>query len=210
MRSVLAIGAMVLGFGVASAAPDSEIPIGPGTVVYWTSAYDGGSSNFRENLIAQGDDFQLFVTEGEWAPGGLEDHFALFSGIYFAACDQRMPTAEERSDLAGLWPLTTGQQVEIATGDEATLKVGAATEVFLMGETRAAHIVNSVYRGDDPSEEDLLILDNTPLTVGVLWEDGTKDRATLVTKPNSVASMPVDTDLIGNCASLINNQTNKN
>lgn len=210
MRTVLLIGAIIIGSGVASAAPDQVLPVQPGSSIFWTSAYDGGSDNFRETVIAQGDDFEIYRNDGDWSDGGVADHFALFSGIYFASCDTEMPSAEERTEIAGLWPLTSGASVELSNGNGTRFEIGVSQEFFMMGKTWAAHTITGTYSGDEPSEEALIVLDEFPLTVAVHWEDGTKDTATLVTKPTSVASTLIDTDLIGNCASLLNNLRNKN
>lgn len=64
--------------------------------------------------------------------------------------------------------------------------------------------------GDDPSEEAIVVLDDTPITVAIQWDESARDLAGLVTSPKSVASTLVDPDLIGSCASLMNNQTNEN
>ena len=210
MRTVLGIGALFLGSGAAYAAPDQTISMGEGSAVYWTSAYDGGNDQFHETLLVQGDDFAIFRSENEWSEGEVGDHFALFSGIYFITCDMEMPTKAERTALSEMWPLTEGATIDLSSGDAVAYVVGAPTEYFLMGKWHAAHTLSGTYQGDEPSEETLIVLDDMPLTVGLHWEDGSRDAAMLVTQPKSVASTPVDTDLIGNCASLLNNETNEN
>jgi hypothetical protein len=183
--------------------------MGPGSKVFWTSAYDGGSDRFYETLLAQGADFEIFRNDGEWSEGGTSDHFAVFSGIYFTPCDAEMPSDEERAEIAALWPLTEGASVELSSGDGATFEIGAQRDFFLMGKKWPAHDITGKYFGDEPSEEGLIVLDDMPLTVAIRWQEGGSDTATLVTAPMSVASSPVDTDLIGNCASLLNTETNK-
>lgn len=207
MRTVLTIGAFLLGSGAAHAVPDQSPSMGPGSSIYWTSASDGNADRFRDTLLVQGEDFALFKTESDWGAGDETDYYALFSGIYYNTCDLEMPTDEERAALAGLWPLTEGNKVEITSDTGATFEVGSQAEFFLMGKMRAAHQVQGAYFGDDPSEETIYVLDDLPLTVAVHWPEGGRDSVTLVTKPKSVASTPVDTDLIGTCASLLNKQT---
>lgn len=210
MLRTLLFGAFIFVSGAAQAAPERAIPMGPGSKVFWTSAYDGGSDRFYETLIAQGEDFEIFRNDGEWSEGGTSDHFAVFSGIYFSACDMEMPTDDERAKIAALWPLTEGASVELSSGDGATFEIGAQRDFFLMGKTWPAHDITGKYFGDEPSEEGLIVLDDMPLTVAIRWQEGGVDTATLVTAPMSVASSPIDTDLIGNCASLLNTETNKN
>ena len=210
MRAVLTIGAFLLGSGAAQAVPDQSPSMGPGSSIYWTSASGGSADRFRDTLLVQGDDFALFKTESDWSAGDETDYYALFSGIYYNTCDLEMPTDEERTALAGLWPLAEGKKVEIASDSGATFEVGASAEYFLMGEMRAAHEIKGTYLGDDPSEETIYVLDDLPLTVAVHWPEGGRDSVTLVTRPKSVASIPVDTDLIGTCARLLNKQIDKN
>lgn len=173
-------------------------------MVYWVSASDGSTDRFQERLIAEKDDAQIYQTISDWQAEDASDYFALFSGIHFVSCDEGMPTAEERDKVAGLWPLTEGAVVELTSGDGATFEVKEPLDFFLMGKTYPAHIVSGKYGGDEPSEEDLVILDEAPLTVRIDWEDGGRDTATLVTRPPAVASPLEDLDSIGNCASLLN------
>lgn len=210
MRRVLAIIAITLGSGSAAAAPEQAFPFGPGSKVFWVSTMDGSVDRFYESLIAQGEDFEIFRNDGEWSDGSVTDHFVVFSGIYFTACDTEMPSVEDRQAIAGLWPLKMGAKVEIGSNSGASLEIGAARDFFLMGKNWPAHSITGKYFGDDPSEEEIIVLDDLPLTVTVRWQEGGVDTATLVTPPPSVASAPVDTDLIGNCASLLNIETDKN
>lgn len=210
MRAALAISAVLFGSGVAQAAPDQPVSLGPGSVVFWTSAQDGNADRFRETLLIEGEDFAIYQTESDWAAGDETDYFALFSGIYYNTCDLEMPNAEERDALAALWPLTEGDTAEIATDQGASVEIGEASEFFLMGKRHAAHQISISYLGEEASEETVFVLDDVPMTVAVHWEGGGRDSATLVTRPKSVASTPVDTDLIGTCASLLNNQTDEN
>lgn len=210
MRAALTIVAAIFASGAATAAPDDALPMGPGSNIYWASAYDGGSDNFREALLEQGEDFAIFQSISDWAEGGPADYFTLFSGVFYVPCDADMPTPEERESIAGLYPLTTGNTASVATGDGASFTVGEATEFFLMGRSRPAHEIHSTYAGDEPSEETIIVLDDTPLTVVIQWDESSRDSARLITSPKSVASTRVDTDLIGTCASLLNKQTNEN
>lgn len=209
MRPVLIIGAFMFGSGAAQAAPDLTFPLGPGSELYWTSAYEGSSDRFKEQLIAENGDVQIFRTDNEYSEGEPSDYFALFSGIYYTTCDLDMPTAEERAAVKALWPLTSGGVAEIKTGDGAKIEIGAPTEYYLMGRSRPAHFVTGTYYGEEESSETLIVLDDVKLTVSIKWQDEGKDSAMLVTKPNAVASTMANTDLIGNCADLLNTQTDK-
>ncbi len=210
MRPVVIIGEILLGSGAAHAAPDLTFPFGAGSDLYWTSAYDGGSDRFKERMIAENGDVQIYQTDNEFAEGAPSDYFALFSGIYYATCDLDMPTAEERTALERLWPLTPGSVVEIKSGDGAKIEVGEPTEYFLMGKRRPAHTVTGKYYGEEESSETLIVLDDVKLTVSINWQDDGKDSVTLVTKPDAVASTYSNTDLIGTCADLLNTQIDEN
>ncbi|MEL7041873.1 MAG: hypothetical protein AAGL90_10130 [Pseudomonadota bacterium] len=210
MRCVVSIGALVLASGAVHAAPEGPVPMGPGSSIFWTSAFDGNTDNFRETLLVQGDDFAIFQSEADWSEGDATDYFALFSGIYFNTCNLEMPTSEERQALAALWPLTEGATVEIATDEGATFSVGQSTEFYLMGEPRAAHSIDIAYKGEEPSEETILVLDDMPLTVSVNWDDGSRDSVTLVTRPKVDPLPELNTDLIGTCAALLDAKTEQN
>ncbi|MCR9269484.1 MAG: hypothetical protein NXH72_05820 [Hyphomonadaceae bacterium] len=210
MRAALTIGTLILASGAAQAAPDAAFPIGPGTEIFWVSAYDGGSDRFYESLIAEQGDVQIFRTNSDYSEGGPSDHFALVSGIYYVGCDMEMPSDQERAAVAGLWPLTSGDVVEIESGDGAKFETGDTTEFYLMGRTYPAHVIKGTYYGDEESEEMLTVLDEVKLTVGIKWDEGGTDSAVLVTKPDAVASTTPDTDLIGTCADLLNTETNEN
>jgi len=123
MRAALAISAVLFGSGAAEAAPDQPVSLGPGSIVFWTSAQDGNADRFRETLLIEGEDFAIYQTESDWAAGDETDYFVLFSGIYYNTCDLEMPNAEERAALAALWPLTEGDTAEIATDQGASVKL---------------------------------------------------------------------------------------
>lgn len=155
--------------------------------MYWASLYDGNSDP--------------------------SDYHVLFSGIYFATCDTEMPSQAERDALAALRPLSEGARIEITSGDGASFTVGAPTTAFLMGRDRPAHLVSGIYAGDDAEDETtetLVVLDRAPLTASVDWQDEGRDKMMLVTQPRPDRVEPLDTDLIGNCARLWIEQTDKN
>ena len=210
MRAALTIGALIFGSGAAVAAPDLSVPMGQGSEIFWTSAYDGGSDKFYERLVVDQGDVQIFKTVNDYPAGDEGDYFVLFSGIYYTGCDSEMPTAEERTAVANLWPLTSGSTVEIKTGDGVKIEVGEQTEFFLMGRNRPAHKVTATYYGDEETSEELIILDDVKLTVGIAWQEGGIDSAMLVTKPDAVASTFANTDLIGTCGDLLNTETDQN
>ena len=213
MRTWALGAAIMFGFGAAHAAPDSAISVGPGSFVYWASLYEGNSDRYREELLADLGDVHVYRTGETYSNGDASDYHALFSGIYFATCDTVMPTRAERDALAALWPLSEGASVEITSGDGASFTVGAPTKVFLMGHDHPAHIVSGIYPGDaeeDESTETLVVLDRAPLTATVDWQGEGREKMLLVTRPKPDRLEPLDTDLIGNCAQLLIEQTDKN
>lgn len=208
IRAWLFGGTCLLASSVAFAAPDEDVlAVGPGSYVYWASVYDGSSDRFREHIRLQGEGFEIYQNSDEYSDGTPADYYALFSGIYYAACDTEMPTAEERADLMGLWPLTEGNAVTISSDVGAIITVGEPAEFFLMGRTWPAHRVSVAYEGDDPSEESVIVLDQVPLTVTIDWEDESSDKVLLVTRPKPESAAELDPTLIGNCASLLTEQT---
>lgn len=205
--------AFVLATGAAHAAPDAEVSVGPGSVIYWASLYDGNSDRYHEELMVDLGDAHIYASDEAYRNGDASDYHALFSGIYFATCDTQMPTPAERAALAALWPLSEGARIEITSGGGASFTVGAPTTAFLMGRDHSAHIVSGIYPGDAEEEETtetLVVLDRAPLTASVDWQGEGREKMLLVTRPRPDRVEPIDTDLIGNCAQLLIEQTDKN
>ena len=196
---------LALSFGAAPFACADKVELGPGSMVYWNSGFGNGLNQFQEKLLVEGDDFAVYQTLYGEDPTGPSDYFALFSGIYFTTCDLAMPTEAEREALAGLRPFEPGAKVEVTGDDGASVVVGEATEFFLMGRMWPAHQIALTYASEDgeDSNEEIVVLDEPPLTVRLDWEDGSRDIAMLVTRPRADAEVAIDQDLIGNCASLL-------
>lgn len=207
MRLVLLMAAALIAGASAAADEKNSLAVGPGSYIYWTSAYDGGSEQYQEKMIAEGDGFAVYQSVNDYQSSDASDYFALFSGTYFTTCDAEMPTEEERKALAALLPFTAGQSVEITSGDGARVEIGAATEFFLMGKTWPAHKVAYAYAdGDGTTDEDVIVLDQVPVTVSIRWDESSVDAVTLVTRPKSEFEPDLSEDTIGNCASLFNQQ----
>lgn len=204
VRAGIVTSILLFGAGAASAVPNETILVGPGSITYWASSYDGSVERFQEQVLAQGDGFKLYKMHDDYLIGEPSDYYALFSGIFYAGCDQELPTAEERARIKELYPLETGKSVEIGSPDLIKIEVEAATEMFLMGQTWPAHKIKIDYQGEDASQENITVLDQVPLTVRVDWEEDSQDTLVLVTSPTPQSPAPLDPDLIANCASLLN------
>ena len=186
------------------AAPEDPMPFGPGSLGFWINSYDGATDRYSEKVMSQGEGFEIYQVSSEYRSGEASDYYALFSGTYYASCDEDMPNAEDRAELKDLLPLAPEKTADIGAADDGTLiSVLAPTEFFLMGRNWPAHSVKIQYRGEDPNEETVTVLDALPLTVRIDWDDDSRDTLLLVTKPTSIAP-DLDKSLIGNCASLLN------
>ena len=96
------------------------------------------------------------------------------------------------------------EAVEVGGGVPAKIAIEAPSEMFLMGQIWPAHTVKIEYQDEDASLETLKVLDQVPLTTQIDWDDDSKDTLLLVTKPKPQSGPALDPDLIGNCASLLN------
>jgi len=193
----------------ASAGEEASLPFGEGSTVYWTLAYDGGSDRLIERALISGDDFMIFQTVGDTAVGDASDYFALYSGIDYRTCDETQATAEERAALAALWPLEPGKSAKITSYDDTalTVRVGEASAFFLMGQMWPAHQLTLDYESEEETDEELIVLDQLPISVSLKWDATSLDTVTLVTKPSPVALPDLSQETIGECAALLNEKT---
>ena len=182
----------------------------PGVSLFWSSHYQGDTSSFRERIVATGEDWAIYETlwdEDFGVEPGPGDYFALFSGIDYRGCNgDSMPTDAEREGLAALLPFE--EQAEfVATSAEGspTIRVGAAVDFFLMGETFAAREV--VFDFDDNDEErtdeTLTVLEDYPYTVKLDWDENSIDRVMLIASSDQPIEIP-DADMLGTCSVLLN------
>lgn len=197
----------------AAAAEDASTPAPqPGASVFWNSVSDGSTSTFRELVIATGEDWVLYESKFDDA-WELEDMtvtdnlFLLFSGIDYRSCtDGPLPSAEEREALKSLRPFKKGDTVELATLEaKPVVKVGEGLNYFLMGQMRPAHKIHIDYE-DDESDENLVVLDDTNLTVAIDWDETSRDRVMSVTSGNPDAPIGFTEEELGVCAPLLASQ----
>lgn len=208
MRATIFTALIALAFGPTMAQEEQQT-IGPGSSVYWINFYEYDHDQYRELLVAQGDDFAIYKTVSEYEAGDASDYFALFSGIDFHSCDMDMPDAARRQSVASLWPLEEGKSVEITLPDNATVAVGAPTEFFLMGETLPAHNVTFDYAdNEENSDEVLVVLDQMPVTASIRWNETDRDTVMMITKPKDVPTADLSEETIGACASLLSETKN--
>lgn len=194
------------------AAHGQEIPAPEaGVSLFWASNYDGDNSSFRERVVAAGDNWAIYesIWEDPYAEDtepGPSDYFAMFDGIDFRSCsDSEMPTEDERNALSALRPFEEGAEIVMTSLDGSpTIRVGAAVDFFLMGQTVQARKVTLDFPDDaeDKTDEALTVLENHPYTVEVDWAEHGVDRVMLIAASDTPVEMP-STEMLGNCASLL-------
>lgn len=201
----------LLAFSASSAIAEDaeELPFGEGSTIYWTLAYDGGSDRLFERALVAGDDYMLFQTIGENVSGDVTDYFVLYSGVDYRTCDQPQATAEERAAFAELWPLEPRKTARVTSYDDNpfTIRVDEAKSFYLMGQSHPAHQLTIDYESEEQTDEQMIVLDQLPITVSFKWEETSLDTVTLVTKPRPVAVPDLSQDTIGECAALLNEKT---
>lgn len=208
--AVCVMGTVALtGAGLSSAAAQqNNLPeLDVGSSIFWSTIYDGTASSFRERLIASGDDWQIFhsIYEGmEDEPLGPESLFVVYSGIDYRSCgDGALASADERKAVAGLWPLTEGASVALTTlEDPITIHVGEPTEFYLMGQTHPAHTIQIEY-GDQDLNEQIVVLDELPLTVRMDWDETSWDKVMSVSGPKTATLETPTAAELGICAALL-------
>ena len=194
-RAATALALFALG-GPSALADAPDLPaVAPGTSIFWVTNFDGDTDQYRERVHKVGSDWILFQSlfedtyyeDDEALPG--QDYFLIFSGIEFYDCSEdKFPSSEEREARAGLFPLETGTSITLGEGEMLrTMMVGEATPFFLMGDDRSAHDLLIEY-ADDSLSEDLTILDDPAMTVGITWDESSKDRVLAI---NSTANTPL-------------------
>ncbi|MEO1660189.1 MAG: hypothetical protein AAFR51_04315 [Pseudomonadota bacterium] len=206
MRAALLAAIAASVFPSALAETDAALPLGPGSALYWQSSFDGSSDQYTETVIAAGEDFKIYKSNNDFSDHGPEDFFALFSGIDFRPCNEDMPAAEDRAAAAALWPLEVGKRAEVLANSDNPVKIEILQETnfFLMGQSLPAHVVKIDYQDNDETEdEDVVVLDDTKITVRLDWSATSRDALTLVTKPRPDAVYDLSEEAIGACAALL-------
>lgn len=209
--ALLAATVALVSFPSALAETDTALPLGPGSVLFWSSHFDGSNDRYAEKVIAEGPDFKIYLNDIEELGIGPANYFALFSGIDYRSCDAEMPAAEERVAVAALWPLETGKTAAIFTTSDnpAAVKIGDATDMFLMGQSRAAHSIKIDYENNEETEDEtIFVLNDTHLTGVIEWAEGSQDTLLLVTKPRPETDYDLSEGAIGTCAALLTDTEN--
>ena len=203
--AALAMLALAAPGALAQAAPLPGLEAGGS--IFWVTQFEGGSDRYRERIVEIGPDWILYETLSDYEDdmaGPGENMFLIFSGIEFRGCeDDDFPTREERDAMAALYPFTEGASAELnASGDARTVRVGEATEFFLMGAQRKAHKVMIDF-GDEELDEELTILDDAPLTVRIDWTDSGEDRVLAIYSASDTPLPEPTADDLGACAGFL-------
>ena len=204
----VAAAAVLASLSCPASADEPALPeLEAGSSVFWSASTGGSADTFRERVVLTGDDWVLyqsiFDTEEDEAmsPDSL---FLLYGGIDYRSCfDTPLPTEAERDAIKALRPFSEGATVELASlEDDPVVRVGAATEYFLMGQTHPAHEVLIDY-GDEDLNEKLVVLDDYPLTVVIDWDDSSQDRVMMVSGAKTTKITPPTASQLGACAAIL-------
>lgn len=205
--------AFAMAMPLAAGAEGTGLPeIEAGSSVFWTSYTDGSATSFRERVIAVGEDWVLYESVFEdsyYEPeASSENYFLLFGGIDYRSCyDTPQPSKAERRALKALRPFREGETVELTSLEEkAVVTVGEATEIFLMGQYRPAHRLRIAQEDESADDENLIVLDEVDLTVGIDWDAESRDRVTLFTRAKSKTPPEFTEAELGTCASILNEE----
>ena len=207
VASVAAVAALTCLSWPASAEEPGLPELEAGSSIYWSSTFDGSADAFRERVILTGDDWVLYQSifdTGEEEVISPDSLFLLYGGIDYRSCfDTPLPTEAERDAIKALRPFSEGATVELASlEDDPVVRVGAATEYFLMGQTHPAHEVLIDY-GDEDLNEKLVVLDDYPLTVVIDWDDSSQDRVMMVSGAKTTKITPPTASQLGACAAIL-------
>ena len=168
-----------------------------------------GNENQRETrislVVATGEDYAIYLSDLRLSDDNPSAYIAEFSGIHLTSCAGDMPTPDEREGLASVWPMTSGDTIEVSGPLSATYTIGKLTSHTLNvseGPTQARFIKASY--GDVENDITFSLNWNMPVAIG--WQDGTGDRVLEVLPPTGDAEIRSDLgSALGNCAALLDN-----
>jgi len=201
----------LLGVGLflfaGAAIADSEYqPPAVGTQITWLEpTREGGRKSRVSKVVAQGDDFAIYLYDISYDVDKPTSYFAEFSGIHISSCGYAMPTAQERESLRKFWPLQPGKSLQIGSEDalQTTYEVGQRT-VHAISQIDGERPAQYVSATDGEFRTNVMVsLDwGTPVLMG--WDDGENARAIEMFSP-TIPAGPLEANRVslGECAGLL-------
>ena len=203
MNRVIKSALLALAVTGAAQAQSDFTPPPIGTMVTWSFGSENERSTRLSEVVANGSDFAIFLSDLRLDADTAASYVVEFSGIHVTSCAQDMPSEAERLALLQAWPLKSGQTIRVAHGQAATYEIGKLTSHTLNaieGPTQARQI-KAIFGS---VENDITLSLDWNMAVAVSWPDGSGDRALEVVPPQGAPSRPRDISrAIGNCASLL-------
>lgn len=194
---VLMLGQTGIAYGQDGYAPP---PVG--TQITWSERGTDGNSQTRvSKVIANGDDFAIYLFDLNWDETEPVSYFAEFSGLHIVPCLAEMPSADERAQLSGLWPFETGRDLQIGEDQPVTYSVGGEAEHVIASseEVRPAQIVTST---EGTVEIDTTLSIDFGMPIRQVWKDGLVTSAIDIFIPQGSAGGDEEVEL-GECAALL-------
>lgn len=146
-----ATGIAVLAFvGACATTPDDSssgfTPPPVGTEIDWSMTYaNGAREDFTSRMVANGDDFGIYLADTELAGDEPYHYYAEFAGgVFYASCGDPMPTMSERAAVMDLWPLDTGATADVGGG----IQIGSRESVTVNDQLIDVVWSNFSYRRD--------------------------------------------------------------
>ena len=160
-----------------------------------------------EIVYANGADFILVGTADALDWGNNNAFFVEFSGVHIVGCDEDMPDAAGRAQLAALWPLAEGKTALAGSDADSAFafRVTGETELTVRGrESTTVRKVDIFYPGAPEASETGFLAPDLGTMLGVYFEGYgmTQVEAVLRPAPGMERAYDVPASRLGKCASL--------
>ena len=191
-------------FAQAGAAQQAYQPPQPGTMITWKFEIGDTSRVRLSEVIASGDDFVVFDPDIQQSSGTPADFIVEFSALHSQACDQPLLSAEDRSALASVWPLTSGASASVRTGVSSTYKVGEETRVDIISDIAGAREAWKVESRYGQAAMQLAVSPSLGMQVRLDWPSGDSGHVLEVVEAQGAISPPQPSARsLGYCAELL-------
>lgn len=203
MRRIISFYLGALAVSGAAVGQNEYSPPPVGTMVTWSFGGDEERQTRLSEVVATGPDYTIFLSDLRLNKDYPASYVVEFSGIHVTSCSAEMPSDDDRAALRSAWPLKSGKELQIKTGQDVSYEIGKLTSHILsvgQGPIQARQIKANF----GSVENDIKLSLDWNMAVSVSWPDGSGDSALEIVPPS--AERPVGSDLakrIGKCADLL-------